>query len=49
VVGGRVRVGDLPDGEIVKSILVFIGCFTPEEEYSVRGRLNSALWKPFAD
>ncbi len=49
VVGGRVRVGDLPNGEIVKSILVFIGCFTPEEEYSVRGRLNSALWKPFAD
>ena len=49
VVGGRVRIGNLPNGEIVKSTLVFIGCFTPEEEDAVRVRLDSALWEPFAN
>lgn len=49
VVGGRVRVADLPNGKMVKSMLVFIGSFTPDEEEAIHGRLNSALCKSVAD
>jgi G3E family GTPase len=49
VVGGRLRLSGLPVGETVQSTLVFIGCFTPEEEEAIRGRLNSSVWRSFED